>query len=85
MFSRRFPESAVIVRPRVLELRVIIIYRKYAMFIPDAVMRIPRYTRTKDMQVYSTGPDDVINYTKIYGMFGCKQYRLFSKRTFRLP
>ena len=73
MFSRRFPESAVIVRLRVLELRVIIIYRKHAMFIPDAVMQIPRYTRAREVQVYSTGPDDVTNYTKIYGMFGSKQ------------
>ena len=73
MFSRRFPESVVIVRPRVLELRVIIIYRKYAMFIPDAVMRIPLYTYAKEVQVYSTGPDDVTNYMKIYGMLGRKQ------------
>ena len=73
MFSRRFHESTVIVRPRVLELRVIIIYRKYAIFIRVAVMRVPRYMRAKDMQVFSTGPDDVTNYTKIYGMFGCKQ------------
>ena len=73
MFDRRFSESAVIVRPRVLELRVIIIYRKYTIFIRDAVMRVPRYTRAREVQVYSTGPDDVTNYTKIYGMFGSKQ------------
>ena len=73
MFSRRFPERAVIVRPCVLELRVIIIYRKYAIFIQDAVMQVPRYTLAKDMPVYSTGPDDVTNYTKIYRMFGRKQ------------
>ena len=73
MFSRRFPERAVIVWRRVLELRVIIIYRKYAIFIRDAVMQVPRYTLAKDMPVYSTGPDDVTNYTKIYGMFGRKQ------------
>ena len=73
MFSRRFPESAVIVRPCVLELQVIIIYRKYAIFIRDAVMRVPRYMRAKDMQVFSTGPDDVTNYTKIYEMFGRNQ------------
>ena len=73
MFSRRFPESAVIVRPHVLELRVIIIYQKYTIFIRDAVMWIPRYTRAKEVQVYSTGPDDVTNYTKIYRMFRSKQ------------
>ena len=73
MFSRRFPESAVIIRPCVLELRVIIMYRKYAIFIRDAVIQVLRYTRAKDMQVFSTGPDDVTNYTKIYGMFGRKQ------------
>ena len=66
-------KAPVIVRPRVLELRVIIIYRKYIIFIPDAVMRIPLYTCAKEVQVYSTGPDDVTNYTKIYGMFGRKQ------------
>ena len=73
MFSRRFSEIAVIVRPHVLELRVIIIYRKYTIFIRDAVMRVPRYMRAREVEVYSTGPDDVTNYTKIYGMFGSKQ------------
>ena len=73
MFSKRFPESVVMVQPPVLELRVIITYQKNTIFIQDAVMRILRFTCAKEVQVYSTGPDDVTNYTKIYRMFESKQ------------
>ena len=44
-------------------------------------MQVTRYTRAREVQVHSTGPNDVTNYTTIYRMFRSNNC-LFSERRF---